>query len=238
MSVVYDDDADVLAVHEAAIVDNGVLSERTLFEQPVELPDDQTLARRAHDDLVEACHSAISASDHPIAGAQLWQLHGDDGALRAYADFELRETVDDLLSEPGANPSPRLPLSVIAPWSRRTYVAALEERLVERGDSDGIDRFAIGVVRDVNERLEAEHGPDGPVVLRAVGWLDEDSARPALTDAQWARWQAEDWTSASPPSRTAKPRWKQRRGGQLSALTPMMRRGARSVRSYGACTRN
>ena len=195
MSVLYDGDGEPLAVHETAIVDDGELSERTLFERPVDLPDDQTLARRAHDDLVEACLVAISAGERSIAGAQLWQLHGDDGALRAYADFRLCATVDDLLRGLAADGSPQLPLPIIAPWSRRTFVAALEERFVERGDSDGIDRFAIGVVREVNERLEAEHGPAGPVVLRAVGWLDEDSARPALTEAQWARWQAEDWTS-------------------------------------------
>lgn len=195
-SVDHDDDGTVLAVHASWTVDRLVTSRETLFERPVELPGDRELMRRAHDDLVAECRRVIVASGAgQLAGARLWHLHDEDGALTAYSNFELCHTLDDLLGEPPEDYPRPLDPPTIAPWSRRTYVSVLEERLVERGDHDRLDSFVIGVVRSVNELLEQEFGSNGPVLLRCVGWVDEDTARPALTDGQWARWVTEGWAA-------------------------------------------
>lgn len=194
-SIVYDEAGNLLAIHSARARDDGRVRVRTLFERPVDLPDDQTLKRRAHEDLVSACHAAVTEALVRPVGARLWHMHGPDGALTTFDGFELCDTLDDLLAEPPEEILRVLELPVIASWSRRTFVNVLEDRLVDCGDNDELDDFVIGVVRDLNERLEREHGADGPVVLRCVGWVDEETARPALTETQRARWRAEGWTS-------------------------------------------
>lgn len=197
-SIVYDGAGEVLAIHSTSTFKDGEVAEQTAFERPVDLPD-ETLARRAHDDLVLACHAAVGAAPTPLAGARLWQVHGPEGAMAAFEGFELCPTLDDLLGASPDDLSPVFELPVVASWSRRTIVQALEQRLVERGDNDMLDDFVVGVVRALNERLEREHGATGPVVLRCIEWVDEDAARPALTDAQWARWLAEGWTARIAP---------------------------------------
>lgn len=199
-SVAYDDDGQVLAVHAEWTVDPVVTSEETLFERPVDLPGDAELLRRAHGDLVAECRSVIFAGGAGrLAGARLWQLRDEQGAVNAYSNFELCATVEDLLGQPPDNHPRPLDPPVIAPWSRRTYISVLEERLIERGEGDQLDDFVIGVVRSVNEWLEQEFGADGPVLLRCVGWVDAETTRSALTEAQWARWVAEGWSARIAP---------------------------------------